>query len=309
MAASSLLLLLSALAAEPDYVYQRAGHEADVETAVKGGVVLMGGGKDVAEAFAWMMERSGGGDFLVLRAAGTPAYNAFVLQQGHANSAATLILKTREASSDPFVLARIRQAEAIFLAGGDQWNYIRQWKDTPLSKLLQERIAQGVPIGGTSAGLAVLGQHYFAAGHDTVTSAEALSDPFHLKVTLGQDFLKVPHLEGLITDSHFMARKREGRLVAFITRLNARGLGIDEATAVLLQPDGQSRVVGTNSAHFYSPSAEKYVCVAGKPLEVTGIRVLRVKAGDAFDFVTWTGTGVPATVGAKAGATMIPGSL
>ena len=250
MAASSLLLLLSALAAEPDYVYQRAGNEADVVTAVRSGVVLMGGGKDVAEAFAWMIERSGGGDFLVLRAAGTPAYNAFVLQQGQANSAATLILRTREASSDPFVLARVRQAEAIFLAGGDQWNYIRQWKDTPLATALQERLAQGVPIGGTSAGLAVLGQHYFAAEHDTVTSAEALSDPFHVKVTLGQDFLKLPHLEGLITDSHFMARNREGRLVAFITRLNARGLGIDEATAVLLQPDGQSRVVGKNRAHF-----------------------------------------------------------
>ena len=51
MAASSLLLLLSALAAEPDYVYQRAGNEADVVTAVRSGVVLMGGGKDVAEAF------------------------------------------------------------------------------------------------------------------------------------------------------------------------------------------------------------------------------------------------------------------
>ena len=76
MAASSLLLLLSALAAEPDYVYQRAGNEAGVETAVKGGVVLMGGGKDVPEAFAWMLERSGGGDFLVLRAAGTPAYES-----------------------------------------------------------------------------------------------------------------------------------------------------------------------------------------------------------------------------------------
>ena len=309
MAASSLLLLLSALAAEPDYVYERAGNEADVETAVKGGVVLMGGGKDVAEAFAWMIERSGGGDFLVLRAAGTPAYNAFVLQQGQANSAATLILKTREASSDPFVLARIRQAEAIFLAGGDQWNYIRQWKGTPLGAASQERIANGVPIGGTSAGLAVLGQYYFSAEHDTVTSAEALADPFHVKVTLGQDFLQVPHLEGLITDSHFIAREREGRLLVFIARLNARGLGIDEATAVLLEPDGLSRVVGRNSAHFYSPSAERAICVAGQPLEVTGLRVLRVKAGDPFDFVAWTGTGVSATVGAKAGAIVEGGLL
>ena len=309
MAATSLLLLMSALAAEPDYVYERAGNEADVVTALKGGVVLMGGGKDVAEAFAWMLERSGGGDFLVLRAAGTPAYNSFVLQQGQANSAATLILKTREASSDPYVLERIRQAEAIFLAGGNQWNYIRQWKGTPLATALQERIAQGVPIGGTSAGLAVLGQHYFAAEHDTVTSAEALGDPFHAKATLGQDFLKVPHLEGLITDSHFMARQREGRLMAFITRLNARGLGIDEATAVLLEPNGHSRVVGKNSAHFYSPSAEEAICLAGQPLQVTGIRVLRVKAGQPFDFATWTGTGDSATVGAKAGATIADGSL
>ena len=38
MAATSLLLLMSALAAEPDYVYERAGNEADVVTAVKGGV-------------------------------------------------------------------------------------------------------------------------------------------------------------------------------------------------------------------------------------------------------------------------------
>ncbi len=312
MAASSLFLLL-ALAADYDYV--RAGNEADVETAVKGGpvlkggVVLMGGGKDVVEAFAWMIERSGGGDFLVLRAAGTPAYNSFVLEQGKANSAATLILRTREASSDAFVLECVRQAEAIFIAGGDQWNYIRQWKDTPLAAALQERIERGVPIGGTSAGLAVLGELFFSAEHDTVTSAEALADPFDFKMTLGDGFLKLPHLENLITDSHFMARDREGRLVAFMARLNARGLGIDEATAVLLEPDGQSRVVGKNRAHFYLASGETAVCRAGQPLEMRGVQVLRVKAGERFDFASWTGTGELTTVGVKAGATIEGGSL
>lgn len=303
MAASSLLLWLSALAAEPDYVYQRAGSEADVQTAVTGGVVLMGGGKDVAEAFAWMIERSGGGDFLVLRARGTDAYNPFVLKQGPANSAATLILKTREASSNPFVLERIRQAEAIFLAGGDQWNYIRQWKDTPLAAALQQRIAQGVPIGGTSAGLAVLGQHYFAAEHDTVTSAEALADPFHHKVTLGEGFLRIPHLERLITDSHFMARKREGRLLAFMARTQARGLGIDEATAVLLERSGKSHVVGRNSAHFYEGRAT--VCQAGEPLEMTA-KVRRVPAGGSFDLASWQGTGDLQSVSARAGAILEP---
>jgi len=298
MAISSALLLFALAAAPYDYV--RAGNEADVETPGKAGVVLMGGGKDVAEAFAWMIERSGGGDFLILRAAGTPAYNSFVLQQGKANSAATLILRTREASSDPFVLERIRQAEAIFLAGGDQWNYIRLWKGTPLAAALQQRLRQGVPIGGTSAGLAVLGEHYFSAENDTVTSAEALADPFHSKVTLGSGFLKVPHLEGLITDSHFMARNREGRLLAWMARLNARGLGIDEATAVLLEPNGAGRVVGRSRAHFYA--AFPATCRAGEPLEVLAVRVLRVNAGDRFDFASWSGTGEQATLTVKAGA-------
>ena len=96
--------------------------------------------------------------------------------------------------------------------------------------------------------------------------------------------------------------EREGRLVAFITRLDARGLGIDESTAVLLEPNGQSRAVGKNGARFYSPSAGEAICVAG-------IRVLRVAAGNSFDFATWTGTGDAATVGAKAGATIGGGSL
>ena len=302
MAVSSALLLLAALAAGPGYLYQRTGHEADVVTAVKGGVVLMGGGKDVAEAFAWMIERSGGGDFLILRAAGTDAYNPFVVQQGKVNSAATLILRTREASSEPFVLERIRQAEAIFLAGGDQWNYVRQWKDTPLASALQERIAQGVPVGGTSAGLAVLGEHYFSAEHDTVTSAEALADPFDGKVTLGDGFLRVPYLNGLITDSHFMERGREGRLLAFLARLRVRGLGIDEATAILLEPDGKSRVVGRNSAHFYEIPGDGVVCEAGKALEIAAVGVERVSAGGSFDFAGWQGTGERDSLAVKAGA-------
>jgi hypothetical protein len=35
----------------------------------------MGGGTDVDAAFQWMCQRSGGGDFLVIRATGTDAYN------------------------------------------------------------------------------------------------------------------------------------------------------------------------------------------------------------------------------------------
>lgn len=55
-----------------------------------GGTVLMGGGPDVADAFAWQVQQGRGGDFLVLRADGTGAYNDWVMQVTKANSAATL---------------------------------------------------------------------------------------------------------------------------------------------------------------------------------------------------------------------------
>ncbi len=247
-------LLGSFLLAQEPYSYYRAGAAADVTTKGRGGCVLMGGSTDVAEAFAWMIERSGNGDFLVLRATGTDAYNPFVLKQGRANSAATLIVRTREAAADPVVVEKVRRAEAIFLAGGDQWNYIRLWKGTPLAAALQERIDAGAPVGGTSAGLAVLGQYYFSAEFDTITSAEAEADPANKKITLGKNFVRVPHLEDVITDSHFSERKREGRLAIFVGRIGGPdilGLGVDEKTAVLLDTDGRGRVVGKAGAHVY----------------------------------------------------------
>ncbi len=247
-----LLLALSAAAQPPEYT--RIGNPSDLITKTQPGYLLMGGGKDVEEGFRWLIDRAGGGDFLVLRASGTPAYNPFVEKLGKLNSVATLILKSRESSSDPEVIHRIETAEAIFFAGGDQWNYIRLWKDTPLSRAIQKRIDAGVPIGGTSAGLAVLGEFYFSAEHGSITSEEALQNPHHEKMTLGTAFLKIPALQGVITDSHFTPRNRIGRLGVFMARTGASGIGIDEATALLVEPDGKSTVVGRNSVWFLKAS-------------------------------------------------------
>ena len=261
------LLALPLFAAEDPYSYFRAGKVEDIVTTGTGGTVLMGGGKDVDAAFQWMIERSGNGDVLVLRARGMDAYNPYLLKQGPAHSAATLIVRTREAAADPFVVDKIRHAEAIFFAGGDQWNYINLWKDTPLAGAVQERIDAGYPVGGTSAGLAVLGQYYFSAEFDGITSAEAMADPDSKKIALGKDFLKIRHLENLITDSHFSARQREGRLEVFLKKIGVPeivGLGVDEATAVLLSADGTATVVGKAKAHVHAPGQQPRHFAAGE---------------------------------------------
>lgn len=277
----------------PAFDYYARGNPQDVTASTRGGFALMGGGADVDEAFAWMIERSGGGDFLVLRGSGADGYNEYLDTLGELDSVETLVLKTPEAAHDPFVLEKVAGAEAIFLAGGDQWNYVGKWKDTPLQHALNLAAAQGVPIGGTSAGLAVLGEHVFTAERGTITSEEALRDPHHPSLTLESEFLSFAPLEGLITDSHFSERERMGRLVAFTARLEgARGVGVDESTALLVEPDGSSHLVGQGSAYLVKPEGPPQVCEPGQPLTYRSLGVHRVDPGQRFDLASWEGDGV-----------------
>ena len=92
---------------------------------------MMGGGTDVDAAFQWMCERSGGGDFLVIRATATDAYNPYIKQLcPSTNSVATLIIPTSTAANNSRVAEIIQKDEAIWIAGGDQSDYINYWKGT-----------------------------------------------------------------------------------------------------------------------------------------------------------------------------------
>src|SRR5205823_625863 len=159
--------------AAKQYSYFRVGNANDVTTSTTPGTVLMGGSTDVDAAFQWMCQRSGGGDFLVIRATGTDAYNPYIqsLCPGE-NSVATLIIPNATAANDPFVASTINNAEALWIAGGDQSNYINFWTGSAVQNGLNALIARGVPIGGTSAGMNVLSQFVYSA-----LASQALADP------------------------------------------------------------------------------------------------------------------------------------
>jgi cyanophycinase-like exopeptidase len=129
------------------------GDSSNVIKSTNGGMVLMGGGADVDAAFKWMIERSGGGDVVVLRATGTDAYNPYINGVGSVNSVETLLINTKELANNDTVAYIIRNAEMVFIAGGDQSDYMRNWKGTKteqaLNYLLNDKKA---PVGGTSAG-------------------------------------------------------------------------------------------------------------------------------------------------------------
>ena len=263
------------------------------------GAALVGGGGDVDEAARFLCEHAHGGELVVLRASGGDAYNPYFHDLCPNNSVTTLLITSADSARDPVALDHVRRANAIFIAGGDQSNYVKFWSG-PMQDELNAAISRGVPIGGISAGLAVLGEFAFSARHDTVTSVEALTNPFSAKVTLERAFLSIPALRGIITDSHFSPRQRMGRTVAFLARIEgdgwadpARAIGIDESTAVLVEPSGEATIAGKGSAYFLELAHRPDKCEAGKPLTVKGVRAykLAVGSGSRFDLKTWTGNG------------------
>ncbi|MET3112498.1 cyanophycinase [Pedobacter sp. CG_S7] len=252
------------------------GDTANVTKAVNGGMVLMGGGTDVETAFKWMMDRSGGGDVVIIRVSGTDAYNSFVNKIAAVNSVETLKIDTRELANNDTVANIIRNAEMLFIAGGDQSDYMRLWKGTKTEKalnyLLQEKKA---PFGGTSAGCAILGGFYFSGENGSVVSDEALANPFASNINLyNNDFLHAPFLENVITDQHYLTRSREGRSIVFLGKiyndfnLLPKGIAVDEKTAVCIDKDGKAQVFGSSSAYFLLPDANKLPeqFLANKPM-------------------------------------------
>ena len=284
----------------PGYTYARVGSAADVTRATTPGVVLMGGSTDVDAAFQWMCGLGGNGDFLIIRATGTDAYNPYILDLcPSANSVATLIIPSLAAANTPAVAAIIAKAEMVWIAGGDQSNYINYWKGTPVQSTLNARIAAGVPVGGTSAGLNVLTQFvYTAQGSQGATSSQAVADPFNRYMSFDRDFAAVPVMQGIIGDPHFAARDRMGRDIAFLCRVAAngwsaapRGIAVDEMTALLEDVNGHATVVGTGNVYFLQAPGMPLQCTAKKPLTYLDIAVGRISAGNSFEVPTWQRSG------------------
>jgi cyanophycinase len=300
------LILLATLTVAPRsypqamYRYIRIGSPHDASGKTTPGYALMGGGSDLDEAFEWLCGKAPGGDFLVLRAAGDDDYNDYVNKLCHVNTLATLIIPSRAAAADPHVTEIIDHAEAIFIAGGDQARYMNWWQHSPVQDALNAHIAAGKPIGGTSAGLAILGEFVYSAQGDVpdddgLTSSQALANPYFSRVTLRRNFLQIPLLHNTLTDSHFAKRDRMGRTLVFLARIvqdgwsaNPREIAIDEKSAVLIEADGISRVVGTGKgAYFLSVPEPPQTCAEGKPLTFRDIAVHHGAAGSAFDVRSW----------------------
>lgn len=302
----------------------RTGSPIDHLGQVEPLVCLAGGGSDDSWAEGWreLLQHANSGDVVIVRADGARGgYEPWIYQdegQHHfpkVNSVTTLVLESAQDANRPEVADVIRRAELIFFAGGDQSYYIR-WIQN--SRLLQEIslavFRRGVAIGGTSAGMAILGGIDYAARYgsprgpqENLTSDEVLQDPLSRFVDLSTNVLTLPFLQPVVTDTHFSERGREGRLVGFLAKASIqhlqggdwahlRGIGIDEGTAFCYGRKGLGQSFGVGAVYFLRARVPAERVVPGQPLVWYGqghaLAIEKQTAEDPrtyFDLRRWAG--------------------
>jgi len=297
------------------YQSWRLGSSTSVETEHQSGLILAGGGRDHDGAMKWMLEKANGGDVVVIRTSGSNGYNNYFFSElgVSINSVETLLLNSRSAANDPYVAQRIREAEVLFIAGGDQTTYYDNWKNTATHSAIQYLISEKKAcIGGTSAGMAILGECFYIPQNSGVTWSEALQNPFHPNMqTIGfGDFLDIPLLKNTITDTHFDQRTRTGRLITFMARMennfgiNSKAIACNERTAVGLEEDGTVIVFGPGRpgdfVYFVKstcdlPASKPEVCLPNTPLTwdkdnkaLLVVRMIGTEEGaKGFNFLTF----------------------
>lgn len=198
------------------------------------------------------------------------------------------------------VFKTICNAELLFIAGGDQSNYIKYWRNTKVDKAIDYLInTKKVTIGGTSAGMAVLSEFCYSGDNGSVVSQEALSNPYHYKIVIKNSFIHIDLLRHTITDTHFSQRSREGRLITFMARIAkennvfSKAIAADEESVLCVDEEENAKVFGGKIYFYKTYDILPQTCLSGIPLHWEGpegaISVYAIKENeDVFNIQTWS---------------------
>ncbi|KAB8333106.1 cyanophycinase [Scytonema tolypothrichoides VB-61278] len=188
--------------------------------------------------------------------------------------------ESREDASSSTALEAVNKATGVFFTGGDQARITSVLKDTELDAAIHKRFSEGIVIGGTSAGAAVMPDVMIVEG-------DSETNPRMEIVDLGPGLAFLP---GVVIDQHFSQRGRLGRLVAALAQQPAvLGFGIDENTAMVVT-DNQFEVVGQGCVTVVDDSEVMHSNVdeilKDEPLAVCGAKLHILPHGYKFDLKT-----------------------
>lgn len=146
-----------------------------------------------------------------------------------------------DAAVDDRVAGMVRNAEGVFLGGGDQVTLVAALSGTHTGAAIRECYRKGGVVFGTSAGAAALSELTMAGGE--IDEEGNLVEQY-----IGPGLGLLGH--GAIIDTHFSQRQRLKRLFFVIaSNVQLLGLGIDEDTALIVRGE-IGEVVGAGGVTF-----------------------------------------------------------
>jgi len=174
--------------------------------------------------------------------------------------------QTPEDANNPDYLEAIEQATGIFFTGGEQARIISCLKDTTLDAAMHKRYSEGIIIGGTSAGAAMMPDMMIIEG-------DSETNPRLEAVAMGPGMGFLPDV---VIDQHFAQRGRLGRLVtALLLQPAVLGFGIDENTAILVSGD-EFEVIGESAVTVIDESEKLHDNIDGR-LKDEGLAICGAK--------------------------------
>ena len=256
----------------------------------RGWIIPIGGAEDKdtnPRILARFVELSGGADADIvviptasrLKDSGT-RYETLFQGMGAAR-VEVLDFDTRRDCQEEGRLARLAEASGIFFTGGNQLRLSTILGGTPAAKLIRERNAAGITVGGTSAGASILSEHMIGFGKEG-SSPQANSVRLAPGLGLTNRF---------VIDQHFRQRDRLGRLVAALAyNPFAIGIGLDEDTAAFIGPDNTLEVEGSGAVTVVDADGLTFSSMAqvseNEPVCLLGLTVHILVAGATFNLHT-----------------------
>jgi len=227
----------------------------------QGYICAVGGGsedyKDWSDApYSWIVQKSDSGKIIIIDVADATSWLPNYFISLGADTAYNKTISSISSANLQSTYDELITAQAVFIRGGDQWDYVRLWKSTKTDSALNYIFQHGGVIAGTSAGAAVLGDVDFSARYGSVYSDEALVNPFNHYLQFEENFLNLT--PNVLFDTHFVERARHGRLAAMLYNRHFNlgkdliGVGIDDRTAVCVNPVGICDVIGSGAVSFFT---------------------------------------------------------
>jgi cyanophycinase len=282
--------------------------------AAKGSLVIIGGGlrPDNADVWQKIVSLAGGKGARIAvfaSAAGNPeraasASIAYLKKYGADAFAVPVALRLansdyRKAADDAALAEKIRKADGVYFAGGDQSRItqalIREdGTRTAALEAVWDLYRRGGVVAGTSAGAAIMSSTMFYR-------PEAILAMLRSGVRDGQEI--APGLgfigDDVFVDQHLLVRGRFARMIPAMLAKNYKlGLGVDEDSAMVINAQREVEIIGYTGALLMDLSHA--VTDKTRPdFNVSNVRISYLDRGDKFNIITQSFTPSPDKAGGR----------